>query len=166
MKKKDELSKEQQIPLKNIINELKKCDSYSRASKFYDKSIKSKKIKNLMKAMGLIKYSEFSEINLFNKIKKKKDIIPFSIEKVHDFLLKEEQEEKQKEIIKREKLNNTVIKKLHQMTELNINHYKYKHPHLPPCIGTYTSNYDSIYKKTKEAIITNNNKDKKDNIIN
>ena len=110
MKKKDEFSKENQIPLKNIINELKKCDSYSRASKFYDKSIKSKKIKNLMKAMGLIKYAEFSEIHSFNKIKKKKDIIPFSIKKVHDFLKKEEKEEKQKEIIKKEKLNNTVIK--------------------------------------------------------
>ena len=51
------------------------------------------------------------------------------------------------------------------MTELNINHYKYKHPHLPPCIGTYTPNYDSIYKKTKAAIITDYNKDKKDKII-
>lgn len=163
MKKKDELDKEQQIPLKNIINELKRCDTYSRASKFYDKSIKSKKIKNLMKAMGLIKYTEFSEINLYNnKINKKKDIIPFSIKKIHNFLLKEAQEEKQKEIIKKEKLNNTTIKKLHQLTELNINHYKYKHPHLPPCIGTYTPNYNSIYKKTKASIITDN---RKDNII-
>ena len=109
MKKKDEFSQEQQIPLKNIINELKKCDTYSRASKFYDKSIKSKKIRNLMKAMGLIKFTEFSEVNLFNKIKKKKDTIPFSIKKVH-FFIKEEKEEKQKEIIKREKLNNTVKK--------------------------------------------------------
>ena len=118
MKKKDELSQKQQIPLKNIINELKKCDTYSRASKFYDKSIKSKKIRNLMKAMGLIKFTEFSEVNLFNKIKKKKDTIPFNITKVHDYLIREEQEEKEKEIIKREKLNNTIIKKLHQMTEL------------------------------------------------
>ena len=49
-----------------------------------------------MKVMGLIKINEFSEVQLLNKEKKKKNHISFSIKKVKDYLLKKEQEERQK----------------------------------------------------------------------
>lgn len=165
MNKKNENKDEEQKTLRSVIHELKKCDAYSRASKFYDKTIKTKKITNIMKAMGLIKINEFSEVQLLNKEKKKKNHIPFSIKKVKDYLLKKEQEERQKEIIKKEKFNNTIAKKLHKMTELSIQEHNRKYSYLPPDIGTYNPKYDSIYKKTKATIISGINKDSKENII-
>ena len=165
MEENDEYYKEQKKTLNSILYELKRCNTYSRASKFYDKTIKSKKIREIMKTMGLIKINGFSDINLFNKEKKKKEEIAFNIKKIQDYLIRAEQEEKQKEIIKREKLNNTTIKKLNQMTQLNIKQYKEKHPYLPPSIGTYNPNYNSIYKKTKAAFISEKINEKKDNII-
>ena len=160
----NEEKRSQEKALHSIIQELKKCDTYSRASKYYNKSIKSRKIRDIMKTMGLIKINGFSEIQLLNK-EKKKEIMPFSIKKVKDFLRNEEKQERKKEIIKKEKFNNTIIKKIQKMTELNIQHYKNKHIYLSPDIGTYNPNYDSIYKKTKTAIITENNTDKKENNI-
>ena len=165
MKKNNNYSNGEKKTIPSIITELKKCDSYSRSSKFYDKVIKSKKIREIMKTMGLLKISGYSEFKIFTKNKKKKEEIPFSTKKIEDFLIREDQLEKEKEIIKKEKFKNTIIKKLHKMTELNIEHYKMNHQFLPPSIGTYNPNYDSIYKKTKGAIIMESHKEKKENII-
>ena len=151
----------QQKTLPNIVNELKKCDSYSRSSKFYDKVIKSKKIREIMKTMGLIKIKGFSEFKVFGNNTKKKEPKPFNIQKIKNFLLKEELNEKEKEVIKQQKLNNTIFKKLHRMTELNIEQHKIKHQYNPPSIGTYNPNYDSIYKKAKATIILENHEDKR-----
>ena len=151
----------QQKSLPNIVNELKKCDSYSRSSKFYDKLIKSKKIREIMKTMGLIKFKGFPEFNVFGKNTKKKEPKPFNIQKIKKFLLKEEVDEKEKEIIKQQKLNNTIFKKLHRMTQLNIEQHKIKHQYNPPSIGTYNPNYDSIYKKTKATIFMEDHEDKR-----
>ena len=155
----------QQKSLPNFLNDLKTYDSYSRSSKFYDKSIKSKKIREIMKTMGLLKNREFSEFEMYNKNKKRNHEIPFNIQKVKSYLLKIERQKKEKEIIKQEKLNNTAIKKLHRMTELNIEHYKNMHPYIPPSIGTYSPNYDSIFKKTQATIILEDNKESKEKNI-
>ena len=157
---------QQQKNLPSIIIELKKCDSYSRPSKFYDKTIKSKKIREMMKTMGLIKIKGFSELKMFHKSIKRKEEIPFDINKVKEYLLKEEQEKIQKEIDKQEKLNNTVAKKLHKMTELNIEQLKNKHQYLSPSIGTYNPNYDAIYKKPKATIFFEKRKDNSNNLNN
>ena len=159
-------SKKEKKSLTNIIIELKKCDSYSRASKFYDKVIKSKKIKEMMKTLGLIKIKGFSEFKLFNKSIKTKEEIPFNIKKIEEYLLKEEQEKIQKEIDRQEKLKNTVAKKLHKMTELNIERNKMKHQYLSPSIGTYNPNYDAIYKKPKATIFFEKIKDNSNNLNN
>ena len=74
----------------NIITELKKNDSYSRSSKFYDKVIKPKKIREILKTMGFLKINGFSEFKIFNKNKIKKDEVPFNIKKIKDYLLREE----------------------------------------------------------------------------
>ena len=142
----------QQKSLPNILYELKKCDSYSRSSKFYDKNIKSKKIREIMKTMGFIKCKQFSEFELFYK-SKKKEVIPFNSQKVKEYLLREEEKIKERNLIKQELLNNKPIKKLYRMTVLNIEDYKSKHPNKSPSIGTYNPNYDSIYKKSKATTI-------------
>ena len=142
----------QQKSLPNILYELKKCDSYSRSSKFYDKNIKSKKIREIMKTMGFIKCKHFSELELFYKTKKK-EMIPFNSRKVKEYLLREEEKIKERNLIKQEILNNKPIKKLYRMTVLNIEDYKSKHPNKSPSIGTYNPNYDSIYKKSKATLI-------------
>ena len=152
--------------LTNIINELKKCDSYSRTSKFYDKTIKSKKIREIMKTMGAIKVKNFSEFKIYEKNKKAVEQKPFNIHKIKNFLLKIAKDEKEKEIIKQNQLNNTIFKKLYRMTVLNIENNKKKHKYETPSLGTYNPNYDAIYKKTKTTIIVDNKKDKdKDKII-
>ena len=145
--------------LPNIVNELKKCDSYSRTSKFYDKTIKSKKIREIMKTMGAIKINTFSEFKVYQKDKRIVDSKPFNIQKIKNYLLKVDKDEKEKEIIKQKKLNNTVFKKLYRMTVLNIENNKKKHKYETPSLGTYNPNYDAIYKKPKATIIVDNKKD-------
>jgi len=142
----------QQKSLPNILYELKKCDSYSRSSKFYDKNIKSKKIREIMKTMGFIKCKQFSEFEMFYKTRKK-EMIPFNSQKVKEYLLKEEEKIKERNLIKQELLYNKPIKRLYRMTVLNIEDYKSKHPNKSPSIGTYNPNYDSIYKKSKATTI-------------
>ena len=162
MKNNNEDSNELKNIIPNVIAELKKCDSYSRSSKFYDKVIKPKKIREILKTMGFLKINGFSEFKIFNKNKIKKDEVPFNINKIKDYLEREEKLEKEKEIIKKLKFQNTIRKKLQKMTELNIENHKKNHQYLSPSIGTYNPNYNSIYKKTKGVIIKD---DAKENLI-
>ena len=99
-------------------------------------------------------------------LKKKKVHIPFNLQKVKNYLLNYDKKIKEQENIKKEKFNNTAIKKLYKMTALNIEEFKNKHPYIPPSIGSYSPNYESIYKKTKSTIILDNRKKTDENYFN
>lgn len=142
----------------NLLNELKECQNFSKNSKIYTKLFLNKKIDEVIRHIANIKNIETPEMQSDNKPQKKppKIKMPFNISKFKKYLdaetAKLNSKINYKKIMREKYEKSSAIKKIRDMTKINVENYRLLHPEIPPTIGSYSPNYDAIYKKPQVTI--------------